>query len=140
MKSFITKTLTLGLALLAAATWSASAAEEGKGSGKMQQRGEALKAALDKLNLNEDQKAKIKAITDKAAAEGREFMQAHAEELKAAKEANDHEKMKTIFAPMMEKRKALLDEIKAVLTDEQKQKLAESLPAHGEHHGKKDNK
>ena len=135
MKLSVIRTLALGVALTVSTSWVASAVDEG-GKGGGHGRGEWLQAALEKLNLSEDQKAKIKDIMGKAGAERQEFMKAHADELKAAKESGDQEKMRSVFAPMREKMKATMEEIKAVLTDEQKQKLMEAMPARGEH-GKK---
>ena len=135
MKFSVIKMLALGFALTVTAPWIASAADEG-GKGGGHGRGEWLQAALDKLNLSDDQKAKIKDIMDKAAADRQEFMKEHADELKAA--AGDRDKMRSVFAPMREKMKATMEQIKALLTDEQKQKLAESMPAHGEHGKKKE--
>ena len=132
MKSSLIKTLALGCALLATSPWLASAAQGGKGGAKHGP--DPIQAALDKLTLTDEQKTKIKAIQDKANADRQEFMKAHAEELKAAKAANDKEKMHSIGAPLMEKRKATVAEIKAVLTDEQKKQFDESMPAG---HGKK---
>ena len=136
MKLSLIKMLALSLALTVTTPLIASAADEG-GKGAKHGRGEWLQGALEKLNLSDDQKAKIKSIMDKAAADREEFTKAHAEELKAAKDSGDRDKMRALFAPMMEKRKATMEEIKAVLTDEQKQKLAASMPAHGEHGKKK---
>ena len=65
MKLSVIKMLALGFALTVTAPWIASAADEG-GKGGGHGRGEWLQAALDKLNLNDDQKAKIKDIMDKA--------------------------------------------------------------------------
>jgi Spy/CpxP family protein refolding chaperone len=138
MKLSVIKMLALGVALTVTAPWIASAADEGGkgGPGGGRGRGEWLQAALDKLNLSDDQKAKIKDIMDKAAADRQEFMKEHADELKAAKDSGDRDKMRSVFAPMREKMKATMEQIKALLTDEQKQKLAESMPAHGDQ-GKK---
>ena len=61
MKLSVIKMLALGFALTVTAPWIASAADEG-GKGGGHGRGEWLQAALDKLNLNDDQKAKIKDI------------------------------------------------------------------------------
>lgn len=137
MKLSLIKSLALSLALTVTAPWLASAADEG-GKGGRHGHGDWLQATLGKLDLTDDQKAKIKVITNKAAADREEFTKAHADELKAAKDSKDREKMHSIMAPLMEKRKATLDEIKAVLTDEQKQKLAEAMPAHSEHGKKKE--
>ena len=105
MKLSVIKMLALGFALTVTAPWIASAADEG-GKGGGHGRGECLQAALDKLNLNDDQKAKIKDIMDKAAADRQAFAKEHADELKAAKESGDRDKMRSVFAPMREKMKA----------------------------------
>ena len=138
MKLSVIKMLALGFALTVTAPWIASAADEGGKGGGRGRGGERLQAALEKLNLNDDQKAKIKDIMDKAAADRQAFVKEHADELKAAKESGDQDKMRSIFAPMMEKRKATMEQIKAILTDEQKQKLMEAMPAHGDHGKKKE--
>ena len=113
MKLSVIKMLALGFALTVTAPWIASAADEG-GKGGGHGRGEWLQAALDKLNLNDDQKAKIKDIMDKAAADRQAFAKEHADELKAAKESGDRDKMRSVFAPMREKMKATMEQIKAV--------------------------
>ena len=137
MQLSLVKTLALGAILIATAPLCSYAADEGAGH-KRGHHGEQLQATLDKLSLTDDQKAKIKVVTDKLKADNEAYMKEHGADLKAAREAGDKEKMKTLMGPMMEKRKASMDEIKAVLTDEQKTKLAELMPAHGAHHPKKD--
>jgi Spy/CpxP family protein refolding chaperone len=135
MKLSILKAVTLGIALtLIPSCFSADEAKPAQ-----HKRGGDLQGLLEKLNLTDEQKAKVKPIMDKAAADAHEYMTAHADELKAARESNDPEKKKAAFGPMMEKRKATLEEIKPILTDEQKKKLEELQAAHGGH-GPKGNK
>lgn len=85
--------------------------EEKKDKGK---RPDIMKAALEKANLTDDQKAKIKTINEEAEAA-----------MKAAREAKDKEAGKKAFMERSEK-------IMAVLTDEQKEVvkkyLAENRP------------
>ena len=73
--------------------------KEGKGKGRG---GEALAAALEKANLSDDQKAKIKTINEESDAA-----------IKAAREAKDREASRKAYTEKMEK-------IMAVLSDEQK--------------------
>ena len=127
------KSLIVALALAATVPFLASAAEGGKAGKRGPGGGDMLQPMLEKLNLTEEQKAKIKPIREKAAEEGRAFFKEHAAEMKAAREAGDQEKMKTLMTPMMEKRKATMEEIRSILTDEQKQKLGEIMAAHGGH-------
>lgn len=138
MKLYLIQSLALGLALTVTTPGLVSAADDGGKAGKHGRGGDRLQAALAKLNLTDDQKVKVKVIMDKAGAEREAFMKEHADELKAARDSNDREKMHAVMGPMMEKMKATLEEIKAVLTDEQKQKLAEAMPAHGGHGKKKE--
>lgn len=131
MKLSLVKMLALSLALIAAAPWFASAA--GGKEGKGHRGSDPLQAALEKLDLTADQKAKAKVITDKLAADRAEFMKEHGAEVKAAREAKDKEKMRSLQAPMMEKQKTAIAEIKGLLTDEQKKKFDEVMPAGGHH-------
>ncbi len=135
MKLSLFQSLALGLALTVAAPWIASGADDSTKGGRRGQ-GDRLQATLDKLNLTDDQKAKIKVIKDKDKAERDAFVKEHAEELKAARDSNDQEKMRAVMRPLMEKRMATFEEIKKILTDEQKQKLDEAIAAFGGH-GKK---
>lgn len=135
MKRSILTTLTLAAALCVTIPMFVSGADapEGKrghGKGAM---GAKLDEALGKLDLTADQKTKI----DAAKAKLQEFRQAHADELKAAQEETDPEKKRAAFKGMMEKMKEMMDGIRAVLTDEQKKKFEELMPArHGKGHGK----
>lgn len=138
MKLSLIQSLALGLALTVTTPGLVSAADDGGKAGRHGRGGDRLQAALEKLNLTDDQKAKIQVIKEKANAEREAFMKEHAEELKAAKDSNDREKMRAVMGPLMEKMKATMEEIKKVLTDEQKQKLAEAMPAFGGHGKKKE--
>ena len=135
MKRTILKTVTLIAALCVAAPMFVSGADapEGKrGHGKGAIAGK-LDEALGKLDLTADQKTKI----DAAKAKLGEYMKAHAEELKAAREATDPEKKREAFKGAMEQMKQTRDEIRSILTDEQKKKFDELMPARqGKGHGK----
>ena len=136
MKRSILKTLTFVAALCVAAPMLSTAADAPEGKrGKM---GGRLDEVLGKLDLTADQKAKVDAAKAKMA----EYMKAHAEELKAAREATDPEKKQAAMKGMMEQMKQLRESITAVLTDEQKKKFAELMPARGpgQGQGKRGNK
>ena len=136
MKHSVLKTLTLIVAVGVAAPMFVSGADapegkRGQGKGAMGQR---MNEALEKLNLTEDQKAKVEACKAKL----QEYMQAHGEELKAAREETDPEKKRAAFKGMMEKMQEMRDGIRAALTDEQKKKFDELMPArHGEGKGQR---
>lgn len=129
MKKSVLKTLTLAAAVAVAAPMLAVAADapEGKrgpreaGKGMM---GERLSEVLGKLNLTEEQKTKIEAQKAKL----REHMEANREKFKAARDGSDEQKAELRKA-MGEKMKEMMDGVRAVLTDEQKKKLAELMPA-----------
>ncbi len=92
-----------------------------------------FKELLDKLNLSEDQKKQVRGITEKHRAEFQKYREAHHEEFKAAREkleaaqkAKDEpairaarEEIRKIYmaGPTL---KAMGDEIRGVLTDDQK--------------------
>ncbi|MBI5684240.1 MAG: Spy/CpxP family protein refolding chaperone [Verrucomicrobia bacterium] len=128
MKRTILKTLTLIAALCVAAPMIATAADapEGKqGRGKGAMAGK-LDEVLGKLDLTAEQKTKV----DAAKAKLGEYMKSHAEELKAAREATEPEKRREALKGMMGQMKQTRDEIRAVLTDEQKKKFDELMPAY----------
>lgn len=88
------------------------------------------------LSLTADQKAKVDELGAQFAKERDQWMAAHKPakdfraEMKAAKEANDKEKMKALQAemrehgkPMMELRMKYMDQVRALLTPEQIAKL-----------------
>ena len=133
------KMAVLGCALLMAAPWVNAADDPPAKCEKRGKHGDMMEGLLAKLNLTEDQKTKVDAIKTKFRGEMQEFQKAHKEELEAAKQAGDRAKMKEIMKPFAEKREAMMKDIKAVLTDEQKEKLQKSLDeakaAHG--HGEK---
>lgn len=89
---------------------------------------------VDKLNLTEDQKAKIKGIEEAYAKTAKEYRQAHKAEydaaraaMKEARESKDDakrkealEKLKQADAGLQPQRQAAIEQIKSNLTDEQK--------------------
>ncbi|MBI5395028.1 MAG: Spy/CpxP family protein refolding chaperone [Verrucomicrobia bacterium] len=135
MKHSALKTLALIAALCVAAPMLVSGADapEGKrGAGKGAM-GAKFDEALGKLNLTDEQKTKVEACKAKF----RDYMQAHGEELKAAREETDPEKKRAAFKGVMEKMQEMRDGIRGVLTDDQKKKFDELLPArHGDGKGK----
>lgn len=136
MKHSVLKTLTLIVALGVAAPVFVSGADapEGKGGKGKGMPGQRMNEALEKLNLTEEQKTKIEACKAKM----HEYMQAHAEEFKAAREETDPEKKRAVFQGMMQKMQEFREEIRALLSDEQKKKFDELMPArHGEGKGQR---
>lgn len=107
---------------------------------RQQMRHRALMGVLRELDLTDEQREKIRAL----AADGRQAMEAWRQEheteltelreqIADAREARDreklkglHEKMKVLHASLPEKAR-LLERIKEVLTDEQRQKLEQRL-------------
>jgi len=130
MKQSVLKTLTLAVAVGVAAPMLAFSADapEGKrgnregGKGAV---GARFDEALGKLDLTAEQKTKV----DAAKAKLQEYMKAHAEELKAAREETDQEKKRAAFKGMMEKMQEMRESIRGALTDEQKKKFDELVPA-----------
>ena len=135
------KMAVLGCALLMAAPLLNAADDQPAKAEKHGKHGDMMEGFLGKLNLTDDQKTKIDAIKTKFRGEMQEFQKAHKAELDAAKQAKDRAKMHEIMKPMGEKRDAMINDIKGVLTDEQKEQfqkaMDEAKAAHG-HHG--DNK
>ena len=94
-----------------------------------------MEGTLAKLNLTEDQKTKIDAIKAKFQKERQELEKTHKSDVDAAKQAKDQENPREI---MKRKRKAMMNEIKGVLTDEQKEQFQKAMEAsHGDHGDKK---
>lgn len=86
--------------------------------------GERFNEALAKLDLTEEQKKKIEAVKAKF----REYMEANKEKFKAAREGSDEQKAE-LRKNMGEKMKEMMEGIRGVLTEEQKKKFAEMMPA-----------
>ncbi len=93
------------------------AKREGRPGGRMNPE-ERLKMMTEKLGLTQDQQDKIKAIQEKNAPEFKELMAKGRENLSEA----DKTKMRELMKSQME-------EIGAVLTPEQKEKMKEMRPA-----------
>jgi Spy/CpxP family protein refolding chaperone len=127
MKPPVLKTLTFAAALCVAVPMSASGADApaGKRGAAKGAMGGKLDEALGKLDLNEEQKTKVEACKAKF----RDYMQSHAEELKAAREETDPEKKREAMKGLFGQMKEMMDGIRAVLTDAQKKKLDELMPA-----------
>jgi Spy/CpxP family protein refolding chaperone len=102
----------------------------------------------EKLKLTEDQKTKIKAIEDSFKKTREEYMAAHKAEfeagheaMKAARESNDEgkrkeagQKLRGLREGMAEHRKVALDQVKSLLTDEQKKLWEEEKQKFQEKH------
>jgi len=86
-----------------------------------------LDEVLGKLNLTEEQKTKIEACEAKF----REYKQANQEKRKAARGETDSQKRREAVKNMREKHQEMMDGIRTVLTDEQKKKFEEAMPAQG---------
>ncbi|MCX7827188.1 MAG: Spy/CpxP family protein refolding chaperone [Verrucomicrobiae bacterium] len=131
MKQSVLKTVAWVVALCVAAPVFATAGEKAAGGKRGEGRVGAMDAKLDetlaKLNLTEEQKTKIEACKAKF----REFMKEHAADMKAAREGTDEQKKREVRKTLMEKLKERRDGIRAVLTDEQKKKFDEEMPAWG---------
>ena len=69
---------------------------------------------VEKLNLTDDQKAKLKSIEENFSKAQQEYYATHKDEIAAARKA-----METAMAGIQEQRKAAMEEIKALLTKEQ---------------------
>ncbi len=133
MKKTVLKTLTLIVAIGVAAPMLAAAADAPEGKRGKGAPGRRFDEALSKLDLTADQKPKVDAAKSKLT----EYRKAHAEELKAAREETDPEKKRAAFKGVTEKMMEVREEIRSVLTDEQKKKFDELLPARmGEGKGK----
>lgn len=106
---------------------------------------------VEKLNLTEDQKTKIKGIEESFAKTRKEYMDAHKAEtdsartaMKEAKESGDKAKMAAARQQMQQamagldsQRKSAIDQVKSLLTDEQKKVLEDAKKNMMEHHGPK---
>jgi Spy/CpxP family protein refolding chaperone len=121
MKACVLKMLVLGCVV---ALWAPSFALGGdKGAGGKRGLG-PVEDALAKLELTDQQKKKI----EDCKAKFRDFMQAHQDEMKAAKQSDDPAKKRQAAKSMREKRQELIDGIREVLTDEQKKTFDEAMP------------
>jgi len=69
---------------------------------------------VEKLNLTEDQKAKLKPIEESFAKAQQEYIAAHKDEIDAARKA-----METAMVGLQEQRKAAMEQVKSLLTPEQ---------------------
>jgi Spy/CpxP family protein refolding chaperone len=131
MKHSVLKTLALIVALCVAAPMFVTAGEKAaggkRGEGRAGAMGARLDEALGKLSLTDEQKTKIETCKAKF----QEYMKAHAEDMKTAREGTDEQKKKEVRRAFGEKRKEMIDGIRAVLTDEQKKKFEEAMPALG---------
>jgi len=122
------RTLTLLAALAVAAPFIATAGDAPAGKRGVREAGkgmigERLNEALAKLDLTEEQKKKVESLKAKL----REYMEANRDKFKAAREGSDQQKAE-LRKEMGEKMREMMEGIRAVLTDEQKKKLAELMP------------
>lgn len=99
-------------------------APEGR-QGRRGAMGARLDEALGKLNLTADQKTRIETVKARLG----EYLKAHAEELKAAREETDPDKKREAMKGLFEQFKQMREDIRAVLTDDQKKQFDELLPA-----------
>ncbi|MCX6910752.1 MAG: Spy/CpxP family protein refolding chaperone [Verrucomicrobia bacterium] len=132
----ILKMAAVGGALLLATSLLVMAGDKPAKGEKHGKRGDMMESVLGKLNLTDDQKAKIKEIREKYVPEFQEFEKAHKAEIEAAREAKDFAKMKEIMQPIAGKREAMMKEIGGVLNDEQKAEMKKHFAGKGGH-GKK---
>lgn len=135
------KMAVLGCALLMATPLLVMGGDKPAKGEKRGKHGDMMENLLGKLNLTDDQKAKVKEIREKYRPEFQEFEKAHKAEIEAAKEAKDFAKMKEIMQPIAGKREAMMKEIRGVLTDEQKAEMKKAFGGgkggHGKKHGDK---
>lgn len=73
---------------------------------------------IEKLNLSEDQKAKLKSIEEGFTKAQQEYFTFHKEQIEAAKKAMD-----AAMAGLQEQRKAAMEQVKSLLTPEQVEML-----------------
>ena len=131
----ILKMTVLGCALLMATPLFVTGDDQPAKGERHGKRGDMMEGTLAKLNLTEDQKTKIDAIKAKFQKERQELEKTHKSDVDAAKQAKDQENPREI---MKRKRKAMMNEIKGVLTDEQKEQFQKAMEAsHGDHGDKK---
>ena len=84
---------------------------------------------IEKLNLTDDQKAKIKSIEEGFAKSQQEYFTTHKDEIEAARKAMD-----AAMSGLQEQRKAAMEAIKSLLTQEQMNMMPHGGPR-GEGHG-----
>ena len=114
--------------------------QQGPGGPGARRRGNPLEGILAKLNLSDDQKAKVgdimkahKDAMDKYREEHKTEFEAVRAKMKEAREAKDQDKMKEAYAEMRKLMEAgpslkdLADKIREVLTDEQKKTFDEAV-------------
>ena len=90
---------------------------------------------LERLNLTDDQKAKVKELSDQFAKEAKEIREKAGitpEDFKAARDDEAkrkelQEKMKPVMEQLKQLRHDYMDKVKGILTDEQKAKLDEAI-------------
>jgi Spy/CpxP family protein refolding chaperone len=129
MKESLLRTLVLGCVIALVAPSSVLGKDKGVGGGKHDGGMGAIEEALSKLQLTAQQKTKIEECKTKF----RDCLSAYQEEAKQAKRSNDPEKKKEIAKSIAEKRREMMDGIRAVLTDEQKKTFDEAMPKRGAH-------
>lgn len=127
MKTSVLKALALGCALALVTPLFVLGKDKGAGGGKHDGGMGAIDEALSKLQLTAQQKTKIEECKTKF----RDCLSTYQEEAKQAKRSNDPEKKKEVAKSIAEKRREMMDGIRAVLTDEQKKTFDEAMPKRG---------
>lgn len=73
---------------------------------------------IEKLNLTDEQKTKLKAIEESFGKAQQEYLAAHKDEIDAARKA-----METAMAGLQDQRKSAMEQLKALLTPEQAEQI-----------------
>jgi len=126
------KMIAVGGAVLLATSLLVTAGDKPAKGEKHGKRGDMMESMFGKLNLTDEQKAKIKKINESHASKRQEFEKAHKEELEAA--GQDRAKRGEIMKPM---REAWAKDVMGALNDEQKEQFKKAMiagkAAHGRH-------
>ncbi len=132
--------LVLSTAALAQDGGSGKRGDGGGGRGK--QKGEMIAKLAEKLDLTADQKARIKTLTDQFQqqhqTQRQELQNLHKQAQDARQAGNKdqaksiHEQMKTKSEALKADRQKLMEQIKAILTPEQRTKLEQMKEQHKE--------
>ena len=123
MKTSVLRMLALGCALAVVAPEFVLGKDKGAG-GKRDGGLAAIEETVAKLNLTPQQKTKV----EECKAKFNEYVRAAQEERRAGKKEVDPAKRREALKGVAEKKRELLDGIRAVLTDEQKKQFDEAMP------------
>jgi periplasmic protein CpxP/Spy len=125
------------ISLMTAGSFAYAQHGQGKGHGKKDRQGERLQKAIERLNLTADQQARIKAIRDNfktANAATIEQIKALRVQMQEARKSGNkeqaqaiHEQMKAKMESMRPARQQMIEQIKAVLTAEQRAELEKMI-------------